>query len=260
MVCDKILEMLEKKYPFSMAEKWDNPGLQAGDRRQEVRAVYVALDATDAAIRAAKEAGADLLVMHHPLVFSPLKKINTDDFIGRRLVELIQNHISCYAIHTNYDVVTMAALAADMLKLTDTEVMEVTVQDGERAEGFGRTGNLPRPMTLGECASYVKEVFGLESVRLFGEESQVVTRAGVLPGSGKSMVDAALRTGAQVMISGDFGHHDGIDAMMQGLAVIDAGHYGIEHIFIPQMAAYIKEQFPELHVYQENIRNPFCVY
>lgn len=257
--CGEIIEELEKKYPLNMAESWDNPGLQAGSRRVGVEKVYIALDATDQVIGKARNVGADLLLTHHPLLFAPIKKVNTDDFTGRRIVNLIQSGISCYAMHTNYDVVTMGALAGEMLGLRQAEVMEVTYEDGERKEGFGRTGELPEEMTLLECGEHVKKTFGLETVKIFGSLQQKVTRAAVLPGSGKSMVKAALNTGAQVLITGDFGHHDGIDAVMQGLAVIDAGHYGIEHIFIPQMAAYMKEKFPELEIFTEEIENPFTV-
>lgn len=258
-MCSDILEELEKKYPLCMAESWDNPGLQAGSRKTEVEKVYIALDATDEVIEKARNAGAELLLTHHPLLFSPIRKVNTDDFTGRRIVELIRAGISCYAMHTNYDVVTMGALAGEMLGLQRMEVMEVTYEDGERKEGFGRTGELPEEMTLQECGEHVKRVFGLDTVKIFGDLQQKVRRAAVLPGSGKSMVKAARETGAQVLISGDFGHHDGINAVMQGLAVIDAGHYGIEHIFIPQMAAYMKEKFPELKVFTEEILNPFTV-
>ncbi len=257
--CGEIIEELEKKYPLNMAESWDNSGLQAGSRGVEVEKVYIALDATDQVIEKARNVGTDLLLTHHPLLFAPIKKVNTDDFTGRRIVSLIQSGISCYAMHTNYDVVTMGALAGEMLGLCQAEVMEVTYEDGERKEGFGRTGELPGEMTLLECGEHVKKVFGLETVKIFGNLQQKVTRAAVLPGSGKSMVKAALNTGAQVLITGDFGHHDGIDAVMQGLAVIDAGHYGIEHIFIPQMAAYMKEKFPELEIFTEEIENPFTV-
>ena len=259
MKCGEIIEELEKKYPLFMAEPWDNPGLLAGRREKEVRKVYIALDATDRVIGEAEKAGADLLLTHHPMVFSVLKKVNTDDFIGRRLVELIRGDISYYAMHTNYDVVTMGEQAAEMLRLRDTEIMEVTYDDGSRQEGLGRTGELPGEMSLAECGRYVKQVFGLDTVRLFGNPEQKVSRAAVLPGSGKSLVDAALRTGADVMISGDFGHHDGIDAVMRGLTVIDAGHYGIEKIFVSQMAGYIRETFTGLTVYTEKDENPFWV-
>lgn len=90
-----------------------------------------------------------------------------------------------------------------MLGLRDAEIMEVTFEEGGRREGFGRTGELPGKMTLRECAEHVKRVFGLDTVKVFGDLEQTVSRAAVLPGSGKSMVDAALKTGADVMISGD---------------------------------------------------------
>lgn len=259
MNCAEIIKELEKKYPLSMAESWDNPGLQAGRREKQVKNVYIALDATDRVIQDAKAVEADLLLTHHPMIFGALKRVTTDDFTGRRLVELIQNDISYYAMHTNYDVVTMGALAGEMLKLKQPEILEVTYDDGVRKEGFGRVGTLAHSMTLRECGEYVKKVFGLETVRIFGEADRMITRAAVLPGSGKSMTGAAVAAGADVMISGDYGHHDGIDALMQGISVIDAGHYGIEKIYISQMEEFIKTRFPELKVYTERLENPFTV-
>ncbi|WP_148409029.1 Nif3-like dinuclear metal center hexameric protein [Murimonas intestini] len=261
MKCGDLIEKLEESFPLSYAAGWDNPGLMAGRREKEVKRVYIGLDATDEVIRDAKEKGADMLLTHHPLLFSPVRKVNTDDFTGRRLVELIQSDISCYAMHTNYDVAMMAPLASRMLGLRDEEVLDITCTNevtGE-PEGFGRTGWLPAPVTLKECCELVKKVFGLEHVILYGDEEKVVSRAAVSPGSGKSMVQPAIWTGAEVLISGDFGHHEGIDSMMQGLAVIDAGHYGLEHIFISQMEEYMKKNHPDLEVYLEPVRNPFRI-
>lgn len=254
-----LIKELEKKYPLCMAESWDNSGLQAGRREKDVKKIYLALDATEQVIKDAEAVGADFLLTHHPMLFAPVKKVNTDDFIGRRLVELIQSDITYYAMHTNYDVITMGALAAEMLRLSETEILEVTFEEKERREGFGRTGKLPQPMTLQECGEYVKKVFHLDTVKIFGNLEQKIVRAAVLPGSGKSMVDAALHTGAEVLITGDFGHHDGIDAVMKGLTVIDAGHYGLEHIFLSQMKGFLEKELPELTVYSEEIKNPFFV-
>ncbi len=61
------------------------------------------------------------LITHHPLIFSPLKHITDEDFIGRRLLKLIRSDISYYAMHTNYDVLGMAELSGQILGLTDTE-------------------------------------------------------------------------------------------------------------------------------------------
>lgn len=254
-----IIRELEKTWPRELAESWDNPGLIAGRREKEVHRVYLALDATDKVIAEAKSVRTDMLITHHPMLMGAVKKINTDDFTGRRLVELIQSDISYYAMHTNYDVVTMAPLAGSMLGLQGSEVLEVTCEDEQGQKGFGEIGRLPNVMTLEECGAYVKEVFGLESVKIFGDLDQKVECAAVLPGSGKSMVGISAAKGAEVLISGDFGHHDGIDAVMQGVAVIDAGHYGLEHIFIAQMESYLQKEFPELQVLKEEINNPFTV-
>lgn len=260
MICRELIEKLEKIYPVCLAEKWDNPGLIAGRWEKEIKRVYIALDATEETVCHAIEKKADLLLTHHPMLMQPLKKVNTGDFYGRRLISLIQNDICCYAMHTNYDIVKMAGLASEMLGLERTEVLEVTCEmpDGSSG-GFGKIGNLPRKMTLAECAAYVKEVFEIPDVKVFGPLDASVYCAAVLPGSGKSMVRSAVEKHADVFISGDFGHHDGIDAVAQGLCVIDAGHYGVEHIYIRQIQEELKEKFPELELYAEPLCQPFTV-
>ena len=82
-----------------------------------------------------------MLITHHPLIFSPLKHITDEDFIGRRLLKLIRSDISYYAMHTNYDVLGMAELSGQILGLTDTEVLDVTMNTQTKEEGIGRVGS-----------------------------------------------------------------------------------------------------------------------
>ena len=96
-------------------------------------------------------------------------------------------------------------------------------------------------------------------MRLFGSPEAPVYRLAVSPGSGKSMIAPALEQKADLLVTGDIGHHDGLDAVDQGLLIIDAGHYGIEHLFIGQMAEYLKRNFPELEVRQAEKKEPFTV-
>lgn len=77
---------------------------------------------------------ADLLITHHPLIFKGLKKISDQDFIGNRVVQLLQHDISYYAMHTNYDVLRMADLAANRLGLQSIEVLEQTEPKNRRKE------------------------------------------------------------------------------------------------------------------------------
>ncbi len=256
MQCEEILEVIEKKFPVSYALDWDNVGLLAGSYTQEVDRVYVALDATDRVIADAAGQGADLLITHHPLIFTQIQKINDRDFVGRRVLRLIQSGMAYYAMHTNYDVAKMADLAGEKLKLACSEVLEVTTLDPEE-KGIGVVADLSQPVTLREYCETVKEAFGLDCVRVFGDPDTQIRRAAVVPGSGKSEVEPALEKQADVLVTGDIGHHDGIDAVAQGLCIIDAGHYGVEHIFIADMAGYLRENLPQLTVYEAPDMPPF---
>lgn len=259
MRCEQIIEALEQLSPRTFAESWDNVGLLAGRRDKETTKVYVALDATEEVIDEAIAFGAGLLLTHHPLIFTPMKKINTDDFIGRRVVKLLSHDISCYAMHTNFDVMGMADAAADEIGLKKRQVLSITYEDEIAKEGLGRIGKLPEIMTLDECAAFVKKAFSLESVRVYGDGQSHVEIAAISPGSGKTMIPYAIEEGAQVLITGDIDHHDGIDALARGLSIIDAGHYGLEKIFLPYMKEFFRRELPELTVLTAREQNPFRV-
>jgi dinuclear metal center YbgI/SA1388 family protein len=259
MICCDIIEMLETLSPVNFAEDWDNIGLLAGRRDKEVGTVYIALDATDDVIEEAVKAGADMLITHHPLIFKKMGRIDADDFIGRRVYTLIRNDISYYAMHTNFDVMGMADAAADELGLKDREVLGVTYEDDISKEGFGRVGSLKECMSVSELAGLVKEKFNVPNVRVFGDLGDIVETVAVLPGSGGGYIDEAVNAGAQVIITGDIGHHDGIDAVAKGIAVIDAGHYGVEKLFIPYMEEFIKREMPSIKVCKAAIKEPFIV-
>lgn len=261
MTAKELIAKLEERYPVEKAESWDNPGLQTGRRNKEIRKVFVALDATEEIIKQAKEWGADMLLTHHPVTIAGVKKISSDSLAGRRFMELIQNDICCYAMHTNYDVVEMAPLSGELMKLQKADILEKTGVDARTGEfeGFGRVGSLVRPITLEECAGIVKKIFKLENVKVFGDPEMVIQRVAISPGSGKSMIAPAIKAKAQVLITGDIGHHEGIDAVDDGLAIIDAGHYGLEHIFIGQMEEYLKKNVKGLEIKTAGIQNPFRV-
>ena len=259
MLCKEIVQVIEAAYPREAALDFDNVGLLAGRTEKEVERVYIALDATDAVIDRAVEAGADMLITHHPLIFSPLKKVTDEDFVSRRVVKLIQNDISYYAMHTNYDVLGMAELAEKILGIRDSEVLDITMEKDGKQEGIGRIGELEKPMTLEECCVYVKHKLNLGSLKVFGDMQAEVSRLAISPGSGKTAIAAAIAKGADVLVTGDIGHHDGLDAVEQGLAVIDAGHYGTEYIFIDDMRRFLEDKLPVLDVITTPVIHPFQV-
>lgn len=254
MLCREVTDIIEQRFPKEYALDWDNVGLLAGRDDKEVRCIYIALDASDEVIHAAARQGADMLVTHHPLIFSGMKRITNQDFIGRRILELIRRDISYYAMHTNYDVLGMAALSGSMIGLKQPEALEVTC---EAQEGIGRIGQLEKAVSLKQCCEDVKRAFHLESVRVFGNPDRTVERIAICPGSGKSVIGEALKKQADVLITGDIGHHEGIDAAAQGMAVIDAGHYGLEHIFVEDMKDYLGKKLEGVQIITAPVCHPF---
>jgi len=265
MRCDDILKKLEEEYPLNCAEEWDNPGLLAGRRNREVHRVFIALDATEETIREAIDAEADLMITHHPLLFHSIREVSDDTFTGRRILALIEHEISYYAMHTNFDVLGMSYINEKQLDLQDTRVLDATRESDGIVEGIGRVGFLAEPMTLEDLAEYVRTCFGLDAVRCYGpahterSEETLVSRVAVCGGSGKSMIGPALEEKAQVLVTGDIDYHTAIDALAQGLCIIDAGHYGTEYVFISYMKKKLEKLFPDLVVTGAKIRQPYQV-
>ena len=257
MRCSEIIGILEQYSPRSYAESWDNVGLLVGRREKEVSSVMITLDATKEVIEEAIRLEADMIVSHHPMIFSALKQVTDDDFLGERIVRLLRYDISVYAMHTNFDVMGMADAAADDLQLSKRSVLQVTFEEDGVTEGIGRTGTLSHAMKLSECASFVKSVFDIPDVRVYGDLTKEINTVAVCPGAGGSMIEEALSQKCDVLITGDINYHTGIDAVAQGLCIIDAGHYGIEKLFIPYMRDFIKREIPSIKIYTAEIKEPF---
>lgn len=238
MKANKIIELLDKQSPRDYALDYDNVGLLVGRQDREVAKIMITLDLTEAAVAAAVEGDFDMVISHHPMIFKGVKSVTDESPLGRKILTLIENGITYYAMHTNFDSIGgMGKNAAEILGLTSVEVLE-EVKDGE---GIGMIGNLAedKSLKLSELCEKVKSVFGLDFVMLYSDEDKEVSRVAIVPGSGKSCIKTAILKGAECMITGDFTHHEGIDAVEAGLPIIDATHYGIEKIFIPFINGYL---------------------
>lgn len=262
MKCSKITETLEKLSPKEYACEWDNVGLLVGRKEKEIHKVMIALDASKEVIDYAVKEKVDMLITHHPMIFSSIKQVNEEQFTTEKVLTLAENGISYYAMHTNFDSAGgMAELAAgeNYLNLLDVRPMD----EIEPGIGLGRYGKLPQPMTAEELCDYVKARFDIPFVMLYqnsADQGKIYDQIAVLPGSGKSEMKAVKENGYDLYLTGDFGHHEGLDAMDMGLCVIDATHYGLEHIFISYINEYLKERFgDDLEIIEADMGCPMKV-
>lgn len=98
-----ITDHLESIAPLAYQESYDNAGLICGNHDMEINAALICLDSTEAVIDEAIANGCNLVIAHHPIVFSGLKKINGSNYIERVIIKAIQNNIAIYSAHTNLD-------------------------------------------------------------------------------------------------------------------------------------------------------------
>ncbi|MDF9409099.1 MAG: putative GTP cyclohydrolase 1 type 2 [Pelotomaculum sp. PtaB.Bin013] len=124
--CRDIFNLIEKLAPTSIAEGWDNPGLQVGDPHAEIETVMLTLDINIDVVKEAKLKGAGLIISHHPLIFKPLKSLRLDQPSGKLVEYIIKNNITVYAAHTNLDVASggVNSVLAEKLGLSETTVLE----------------------------------------------------------------------------------------------------------------------------------------
>jgi dinuclear metal center YbgI/SA1388 family protein len=116
-------------------------------------------------------------------------------------------------------------------------------QKGE-TYGLGRVGKLEHEMTVKQLVAQLKETWGISHCRVVGSPDQTVSQVAVLGGSGSKFVGKALFSGADVLITGDIDYHTAHDALMNGLIVIDAGHF-IEKIMVGELRKYLQQKASE---------------
>jgi len=336
--------LINNLYPQSLAEDWDNVGLQLGDSSASVERILVCLDVDEQVIARAEEVGAQLVISHHPLIYRPLKKITPSDEAGRAIFRAMRQGIAVISAHTNLDraknglndwlaaqlglqkTTPLEQAVADLIKLVvfvpfgheevvrdalfsagageigdydrvsfqspgrggfrcgaettpfignpgEDEVveelrLEVVLPKALTAKvvhkllkahpyeevafdlyplvnqrtdvGLGRIGWLAAPLDLAEFLAQIKNNLSLKHLRIAGQCKGAIHKVAVCGGSGASMISAALRQGADCLVTGDVKYHDAQRARFENLLLIDAGHFGTEILMVQQMSEQLR--------------------
>ncbi|HRH66432.1 MAG TPA: Nif3-like dinuclear metal center hexameric protein [Bacteroidia bacterium] len=125
MKIKELTDYLEQIAPLSLQESYDNAGLLVGDAETEISGVLICLDSTEEIIREAVNTGCNLVIAHHPIIFSGLKKLNGKNYIERTVIAAIRNNIAIYAAHTNLDTIHRGVnqKISEKLGLKDTVIL-----------------------------------------------------------------------------------------------------------------------------------------
>lgn len=231
MKLENIINFLEKKYKLDLAEKWDNSGLILGRREKEIHKILICLDITNEIVKQSVDNKIDLIISHHPLIFSEIKNITGDTILGEKLLYLIENKISVYSIHTNADSAIDGLNDFILEKISfEGEKKILFANEKDNTAGLGRSIKLKKEMKVQEIVKIIKEKLGLKFLRISGDENKVIKKISVLTGAGGSLIPY-LDKETDLYLTGDLKHHETLDGIEAGYILIDLGHYESEIIF-----------------------------
>jgi len=237
-----VITTLENLWPLAGSEVWDAPGLIVGDLASSVTSIHLMVDVTRESVAEALDNGADLIVAHHPLLLRGVTTVAESTYKGYLLATLIRAGCALYAAHTNADVVPTGTSArlAELLELVDHIPITSGVTPGH---GLGRTGSLPRPVTLYELAVVLGEVLPHTAVGpvVAGDPEAVVTTVSLCAGAGDSLLGHPAVIASDVYITSDLRHHLASEAREQaavsgGPALINISHFAAEWLWLDQAA------------------------
>jgi len=223
------------------AEDWDNSGLMVGDRTWKVSKMAVTLDASEKTVSEAINGGCDLLVTHHPLIFSPLRKIDMSSLSSRLVFKAIENHLAIISLHTNWDVSPKGVNVCLSETLGLSKI--IPLQDGiNDSWGLGSLGEFPFNITMEALAGIVKEKWDLSWLMAYGPMEDKVKRVALCGGSGGDLWRTAIQKGADLYITADMKYHQILEARFKKLRLMVVDHGEMESASIPELARLLLER------------------
>lgn len=235
-----IAAIMERWAPASLAEEDDNVGLLAGTSGRAVDSVLIALDVNEAVVEHARQSGAGMIIAHHPFIYRPLAAVTDGTQAGRLAIMAIEAGIAIYASHTNLD----RAAGGVNDALCDTVGLINTVPYAEGS--IGRMANTREGITLDNFARHAKTVLGAPVIRITGDAGRLINSVFVISGAGRHYILDAVNAGADCMLTGEIGYHDGHDALASGMCIVEAGHYYSEKPILYKIEKHLQIEFQRL--------------
>ena len=231
-----IYEIIDEMAPFSSQEAWDNSGLLMGDSSKQVTGVLFALDLIPHVAEEAIDAGANLIVTHHPIMFSGRKNLAETDWESRMLCRMVRENLSVISAHTNLDKASggVSERLAQVLGLR-----EVSPIEGDE-DGYLRIGKID-PQPLSEFIKFVGAALDAP-IRVYGDKDKVIRTVAVAGGSAGEYAFLAKNARADAYVTGEMRYHDCINLAQDGLSTLQAGHDATERIALRPLMEHIRHE------------------
>lgn len=249
----QVASWLDATFHPELQEDYDNAGFLIGQRQEPCTGILVALDLTPAVAEEAIEQGLNLIVTHHPFIFSGLKRITSDNEAGRTVISLIRHGIAVYAAHTNLDNLPWGVngILSEKLGLCNTRILKpfsAPHSPLSTPAGAGMVGELPEPMEVDAFLQKVKQILRIPTLRtspthaITHSHIHTISKVALCGGSGASFISDALAAKADIYITADLKYHD-FQRAEGRIILVDAGHYETEQFAKEIFYRAISEKF-----------------
>lgn len=231
----EIIEKFEEKHPLYLQEKWDNGGIQVGNKNDEVKNILCALEITEESIDYAIQNDCNLIISHHPIIFPNVNNIQFDDFKGKKIIKAMKNDICIYASHTASDVSGFNEFLFEKMGYkSEDKIIPI-----EEKYGYGSIATFED--SLEEIVSNIKTGFGLDKV-IFYNANNDIKKIGFVSGSGMDFINEAISLGVDLYVTGDVTHHDAMDTLEKGCSILDISHEGSERLFADFVESFLLDE------------------
>lgn len=230
----EIYDYIDFLAPFESQADFDNSGLLLYKNDVEVKKVLLCLDITKAVVKEAKEKNCELIISHHPIIFSPLKSINYDSVTA----SLIKADISALCVHTNLDKaenIGVNVCLAKALKLHNIKLYK---------DEYLCIGELEKTLNSHEFAKYVKDSLSLKGARY--TNSDTIKTVAVSSGAGSDAVTLKGKYNFDALVTGEIKHHHFLEASENNLCAVEAGHFNTEDIVINPLLSVLSNHFNDV--------------
>ncbi len=239
-----IYDYLDELSPFSLQEKWDNAGLIVGNYDTNIEEVYLSIDLDEKMLEKIKPNS--LIITHHPLIFSSIKKVNFDVYSTKLLQILIKKDISLISMHTNIDKTHLNKyIAKNILDLDIIQSSEYIIYANVN-------------MKFDDFLEKISIKLGLKYVK-YVKCNQFIKKVALVTGAGMSLLDNVK---ADCFMTGDIKYHEAMDAKTRNISLIDIRHYESEQHFSLLLKGLLEKYLKKnkLQAIIMNSNNPFEFY
>ena len=234
-----ILSKIDEVIPFVLSETWDNTGLVLGDTDMLVSKICLTLDATPEVINQAAELKCDLLITHHPLIYSPIRIIDTSTITGATIHKAIKNDIAIISLHTNWDKLGLNYALASALNLRNIRTLQPNRKEEDR---IGVIGELSQEQHIDSFLRTLKDSWNLSHVICHeAKDKTTVSSVALCGGAGGEFWLDAFHEKADVFITAEVKRHNYLASLYKGLSIVEIDHYEMENYSLTNLKKLLEK-------------------